>query len=349
MQDDANAAALVLRPITLSAAFAERRFGGATQLHQMTRGHGAIAAHAREGLDGVRAAGRGRLLVCVAVPAHMDWLGIPLLPRTEHVLTYLTAALANPGNRVWMIIPLLIIFYAGELVWGERDARMGEISGAAPVPDWVFFVGKFLALAVVLVAWMLVLGITGVIGQAVLGYSNFEIGVYAKVLLGLQLTDYLLFALLALTVHTVVNQKHLGTLTALVIYGVDRLRAGLGIEHKLLVFGASPDWTYSDIRGFGASLQPWCRVQGLLDRVGRVAGGACATCVGARPRVGRARAAEAGTRAPDAPHGDHRRVGVASRCWAWARASSTTPTSLNEYLSARIRNRRAEYERRYRQ
>ena len=31
----------------------------------------------------------------------------------------------------------------------------------------------------------------------------------------------------------------------------------LGIEHKLLVFGASPDWSYSDIRGFGASLPPW--------------------------------------------------------------------------------------------
>ena len=156
-----------------------------------------------------------------------------------------------------MIIPLLIIFYAGELVWGERDARMGEISGAAPVPDWVFFVGKFLALAVVLVAWMLVLGLAGVIGQAVLGYPHFEIGVYAKVLLGLQLTDYLLFALLALTVHTVVNQKHLGTLAALVLYGVIAFAPLLGIEHKLLVFGASPDWSYSDIRGFGASLQPW--------------------------------------------------------------------------------------------
>ena len=197
------------------------------------------------------------LLVCVAVPAHMEWLGVPLLPRTEHVLTYLTAALANPGNRVWMIIPLLIIFYAGELVWGERDARMGEISGAAPVPDWVFFVGKFLALAVLLVAWMLVLGIAGVIGQAALGYQHFEIGVYAKVLLGLQLTDYLLFALLALAVHTVVNQKQLGTLAALVIYGLIAFAPLLGIEHKLLVFGASPDWSYSDIRGFGASLPPW--------------------------------------------------------------------------------------------
>ncbi len=196
-------------------------------------------------------------LVCVAVPARMEFVGVPLLPRTEHVLTYLTAALANPANRVWMIIPLLIIFYAGELVWGERDARMGEITGATPVPDWVFFVAKFLALALLLAGWMVMLAIAGVIGQAALGYEHFEISLYAKVLLGLQLTDYLLFALLALTVHTVVNQKHLGTLAALGVYALIAFAPLLGIEEKLLVFGASPAWSYSDMRGFGGSLHPW--------------------------------------------------------------------------------------------
>src|SRR5688500_20225990 len=128
----------------------------------------------------------------------MEFVDVPLLPRTEHVLTYLTAALANPGNRVWMIIPLLIVFYAGELLWGERDARMGEISGAAPVPEWVFFVAKFLALALLLVAWMLVLGVAGVIGQAAVGFQHVEIGVYAKVLHGLQWTGSLMFDALAL-------------------------------------------------------------------------------------------------------------------------------------------------------
>jgi ABC-type transport system involved in multi-copper enzyme maturation permease subunit len=197
------------------------------------------------------------ILTCVVVTANMDWLGVPLVPRTEHVLTYLTAALANPGNRVWMAIPLLIIFYAGELVWSERDARMGEISGAAPVPDWVFFAGKFLALALLLAAWMLVLMLAGVIGQALLGYERIELGLYLKVMLGLQLADYLLFAVLALAVHTLVNHKQLGTLAALAVYGLIAFAPLLGLEHKLLVFGASPAWSYSDIRGFGASLAPW--------------------------------------------------------------------------------------------
>lgn len=196
-------------------------------------------------------------LVCVAISANMEFMGVPLLPRTEHVLGYLTASLASPANKLWMIIPLLIIFYAGELVWSERDARMGEISGAAPAPEWVFFIAKFLALAAVLVAWMLVLIAAGVAGQALLGYGHFEIGLYAKALPGLQLADYLLFALLALAIHTIVNHKQLGMLAALLLYAVIAFAPMLGLEHKLLVFGSSPAWSYSDMRGFGASLTPW--------------------------------------------------------------------------------------------
>ncbi|QSX79749.1 ABC transporter permease/M1 family aminopeptidase [Agrilutibacter solisilvae] len=257
MQDHLQPEAPAARPASVTAALAARRFDGATPWRQL------CAVTARS----LRTLARGwivfgplavvALVVCVAVPTHMQWLGVPLEPRTEHVLTYLTAALANPGNRLWMIIPLLIIFYAGELVWSDRELRIGEISGAAPVPDWVLFVGRFLALAALLVVWMLVLGLCGVIGQAALGYPHLEIAVYAQVLLGLQLPDHLLFALLALTVHTVVNHKHLGALAALAVYALIAFAPLLGIEHKLLVFGASPDWSYSDIRGFGDSLLPW--------------------------------------------------------------------------------------------
>ena len=253
MQEAVAAASTVMRPVPV----AQRSFGGGTQLRQLLAITGRSLRTLSKGWTVFPPLAVVAFLTCVAVGARMDYLGVPLVPRTEHVLTYLTAALASPGNHVWMIIPLLIIFYAGELVWGERDARMGEISGATPAPDWVFFAGKFLALALLLVLWMLVLGACGVIVQAAMGYQHFEPGLYAKVLLGLQLTDYLLFALLALAVHVVANHKHLGTLAALAIYGVITFAPLLGIEHRLLVFGASPGWSYSDIRGFGASLQPW--------------------------------------------------------------------------------------------
>jgi ABC-type transport system involved in multi-copper enzyme maturation permease subunit len=256
LQDSVRRAEAPTAAITLPAPVA-RRFGMATQLRQLLAIAGRSLRTLARGWTVVGPLAVVAFLTCVAISANMEFMGVPLLPRTEHVLGYLTASLASPANKLWMLVPLLIAFYAGELVWGDRDARMGEISGAAPVPEWVFFAGKFVALALVLVAWMVVLMAAGMLGQAILGYTRFEPGLYAMVLFGLQLPDYLLFAVLALAVHTIVNHKQLGTLAVLVLYGAIAFAPMLGLEHRLLVFGASPAWSYSDIRGFGASLGPW--------------------------------------------------------------------------------------------
>jgi ABC-type transport system involved in multi-copper enzyme maturation permease subunit len=195
-------------------------------------------------------------LMVAALPQNMELFGVPLLPRTGHVLTFLTAPLKNPLTP-WVIIPLLVVLYAGELVWRERDAGLSEITDAMPGSDWVLFLGKFLGLSLVLVAWMALLILAGVLVQVRMGYDEFEIGLYLRVLFGLQLFEYLLFALLALVVHTVVNQKYVGHLVALLALGFIGFASMFGVEHNLLIYGASPGWSYTDMRGFGASIGPW--------------------------------------------------------------------------------------------
>ncbi len=80
--------------------------------------------------------------------------GVPLLPRTDYLLAkHLTAPITYPFTH-WVIIPLFIVFYAGELVWRERDAGLSESVDATSVPEWVLFLGKFLGLGLVLAAFM---------------------------------------------------------------------------------------------------------------------------------------------------------------------------------------------------
>jgi ABC-2 type transport system permease protein len=196
------------------------------------------------------------LIAVMILPEHMENMGTPLLPRTEYVLTYLTASLTNPIT-VWVIIPMLTLLWAGELVWREREAGLGEITDAAPVPEWVPFLGKFLGLGLVLAVWMTVLMIIGILIQVSMDYHRFEIGLYLKVLFGLQLPEYLLFAVLALVVQGLVNQKYVGHFVALIVYAFILFAARLGIQHNLLVYGSAPDWYYTDMRGFGPSLGPW--------------------------------------------------------------------------------------------
>ncbi|HYJ79858.1 MAG TPA: ABC transporter permease, partial [Longimicrobiaceae bacterium] len=241
-------------PISVPAV--RRTFGRATRARQTLEiawtSFRAIA-RSRGGLVVLAALGA---LAVLLVPESMENLGTPLLPRTEYVLTFLTSPLTNPMTP-WVVVPLLIVLYAGELVWREREAGLGEITDAAPVPEWVLFLGKFLGLGLVLVVWMAMLTAAGVLSQLRMGYDRFEIGLYLQVLFGLQLPEYLLFALLALVVQGVVNQKYVGHLAALLAFASILFAARLGIRHNLLVYGSAPDWSYTDMRGFGASLGPW--------------------------------------------------------------------------------------------
>ncbi|GAA4393193.1 ABC transporter permease/M1 family aminopeptidase [Hymenobacter koreensis] len=201
------------------------------------------------------------LVVGLTVQGNLKGRGTPLLPRTDFLLDYLTGPLAQP-ERFWILIALLIIFYAGELVWREREAGLSDIANAAPVPEWVQFVSRFLALSLVLMVWLAFLMTAGLAAQVAIGGATPEIGLYLQAVFGLQLVDCLLFALLALLVQVLVNQKFVGHLVALLAYGAVAFAPTLGIEHKLLIFGASSPWTYTDMAGFGPTLAPWLWFKG---------------------------------------------------------------------------------------
>ena len=240
----------------ISVPQVRRKFGFATHARQTCAIAGTAFGTIAKSAAGLVALAVAMLVVLLA-PALMALRGVPLLPRTAQVLTVLTAPVADNPRLPWVLIPLLIVFYAGELVWRERDAGLSEIADATPVPEWALFLGKFLGLSLVLVALMALVATAGVLGQMRMGYFDFEIGLYLRILFGLQLIDYILFALLVFVVHAVVNQKHVGYLVALIAYGVIVFPSTFGLEHHLLIYGSGPRWTYSDIRGFGPSLGPW--------------------------------------------------------------------------------------------
>ncbi len=196
------------------------------------------------------------LLILVTVVESEQW-GIPLIPRTGYILAKHLTAPITYASDYRMMIPLLIIFFAGELVWRERDARLSENLDATSVPEWAVLIGKFLGLALVLAVFVTVVMLAGMIVQVIMGYYDFQIALYLQILFGLQLPEYLLFAMLALMVHVVANQKYVGLLATLVVYFLIIFAGMLGIEHKLLIYGASPGWAHTDMRGFSGSVGPW--------------------------------------------------------------------------------------------
>ena len=184
-------------------------------------------------------------------PELMEHIGVPLFPTTAYVISRIAATEDVTG----FIGTFLIVFCAGELIWRERDSRVNEVSDAAPVPDSIAFFGKFLGLSFVIAALQALIMAGGMLTQARMGYYDFEISVYLQ-LLGIQFFDYLLFALLALSVQVIVNQKYVAHLIVLSAFGAMTFASAVGIEHNMLVYGSDPGFEYSDMSGFGRDLAP---------------------------------------------------------------------------------------------
>jgi ABC-2 type transport system permease protein len=185
-----------------------------------------------------------------------DNFGTPVWPLTQILAPVLG------GFFPVMVISLLTAFYAGELVWRERDAGMHDIADAHPVPDSVLFAGKYAALALMLVALQAVLMATTLALQVASGYFKFELGLYLQIVFGLHLTRYLLLAALAMLVHALVDNKYFGHLVVVVCFLFTLFANRFGLAHKLLVYGGDSGWVYSDLSGFGPFLGPvlWFRL-----------------------------------------------------------------------------------------
>jgi ABC-2 type transport system permease protein len=156
---------------------------------------------------------------------------------------------AIQGSYAFLLI-IVIAFYAGELVWRERGARLNEMVDAVALPDWVPLLAKLIALAAVIALFLLAGSVESAIYQTYRGYHHYEPGLYLSYI-ALNTLQFLLTGALMLFLQVMANNKFLGYLYA-VIYLVSRIVLGqLHFDHDLYQFGAAPTAPYSDMNGYG--------------------------------------------------------------------------------------------------
>ena len=160
------------------------------------------------------------------------------------------------GGTFGLFILIIITFYSGELVWRERDAGLAPIFDALPIPRWVYFTSKLLALMAVQVILVAVLMAAGVALQAAKGYLHFEIGLYLKTLFGIRLVSFWILCATAMLVHVVANNKYVGHFVMVLYFIVGIALPLVGLEHHLYRFGSIPSSTYSAMNGFGHFVLP---------------------------------------------------------------------------------------------
>jgi hypothetical protein len=191
----------------------------------------------------------GILFMVAAARTAGDIYGTPTYPVTYQIIEL-------TGGSFALFVLIIITFYAGELVWRERDAHTHELVDALPLPGWVLFLSKLFALFLVQVLLAAVVMASGMAIQLAKGYTRLEPMLYVKELFGLSLIDYWLLCVLALTVQALVNNKYLGHFVMVLYYLASVFMGQLGLEHHLYDYAGSPEHTYSDMNRFGHFLAP---------------------------------------------------------------------------------------------
>jgi hypothetical protein len=155
------------------------------------------------------------------------------------------------GNLFALFILIVTAIYAGELVWRERDARMDEITDSTPAPTWLGFLAKLAALAGLQAVLLLLVLFCSIGVQLARGFTGIELGHYLFDLYALQWPGLILLAALALTVHTLVNNKYVGHFVVLLVFLVSARLPDFGFEDRLYRYASRPDVIYSDLNGYG--------------------------------------------------------------------------------------------------
>jgi ABC-2 type transport system permease protein len=159
------------------------------------------------------------------------------------------------GSFKWLLY-LIIAFYAGELVWRERSARISEVTDAFPMPDWIPLLSKLIAIASVIVIFQLAGCVECSIYQLLRGYHHIEPGLYLSNL-AMSSLQFLLIAVLALFLQVLANNKFLGYLLIVIFFVSGIALEALHFDHNLYNFGSSPAVPYSDMNGYGHFLTAW--------------------------------------------------------------------------------------------
>ena len=99
------------------------------------------------------------------------------------------------------------------------------------------------------------------------GYARLEPAVYLQVIVLIALPSALAITALAMGVHALVNQKFVGHLIIIAYWVLLQVVSTLGFDHRLYQIARPPDFTYSDMAGWGPYTRRVLTISVLFHRL----------------------------------------------------------------------------------
>jgi ABC-2 type transport system permease protein len=153
-------------------------------------------------------------------------------------------------NTLYLFIVIVLTFYAGVLVWKDKDERMDEIVDTTPTPEWVSYATRLVTLVVMVMLIQVGALLAAMAAQAWHHYYRFQIGLYVQEILVRDLSSFLFLAVLAFFIHVLSPNKYFGYFfyIAFITANIFIWRP-LNIATNLLQFGNTLNVIHSDMFG----------------------------------------------------------------------------------------------------
>ncbi len=162
------------------------------------------------------------------------------------------------AGTLYLFLIGMVTYYAGVLVWKERDAGMAEICDAMPNPGWTAFASKFTALLGIVLMILSVAIVSGIVVQASRGYTRFQLGVYVKSIFVVDFSLFFFLSLLAFFIHVLSSNKYVGYFAYVAFLIVNAfIWIPLDVSSRLVRYGSRPAMTYSDFFHFEPFVGSW--------------------------------------------------------------------------------------------
>ena len=161
-------------------------------------------------------------------------------------------------GSLYIFILIVITYYAGVLIWKDRDERMDEIADAAPTPEWVSYASRLITLIAMVSLIQLAALLSGLAVQAWHGYHRFQFDLYLRELLVRDGSAFVLLAVLALFIHVLAPNKYVGYFIYIVFSIVNLfIWRPFNVATKMLQYSGRPAIVYSDFFGEAPYRSSW--------------------------------------------------------------------------------------------
>ena len=162
------------------------------------------------------------------------------------------------AGTLYLFLIALITYYAGVLIWKDRDAHMDEITDSLPMPEWISYAARFTALTAMVMLVQLLALVSGVIVQASYGYHRYQLGLYLSQLFVRDLALFFFLGVLACFIHVLSSNKYVGYFVYIAFLAVNLfVWRPLNVSSNLVQFGSTPSVVYSDLFGDAPYIAAW--------------------------------------------------------------------------------------------